>query len=126
MKNWNRIINIKLIALGLILLPIFSYSQDTIIKSNYTRRGDLVYYNDSLYTGVAIEKAENGQIITEEHYKSGLAHGLWKEWYKTGEKKFEGAFVEGKNDGTWIQWHSDGSIQRKLTFKNGQLVPNKE
>ncbi|PKP19254.1 MAG: hypothetical protein CVU05_11805 [Bacteroidetes bacterium HGW-Bacteroidetes-21] len=117
---------LRLIVLGILLLPMVSYSQDTITKSDYKRIGDLVYYNDSIFSGIAIKKAENGQIIVEEHFENGLAHGLWKEWYKTGEKKFEGAFVNGKNDGVWIQWFADGKIQRKLTFKNGQIILNEE
>lgn len=117
--------------LTLLILSLFAFStiglaQDTIQTSDYLRKGDKVFYNDSLYTGIAIKKADNGQVINEEHYENGIAHGTWREWYDTGEKKFIGAFKNGINDGVWTQWYRDGKVQRKLTFKNGQLVPNEE
>lgn len=112
----------RLILLLLINIPLFAISQDTIQKSDYLRKGDFVYYNDHLFTGTAIKKAESGQIVAEEHFTNGFANGIWKEWYISGEKKFEGAFVNGKNEGVWIQWNKDGSVQRKLVFKDGQLV----
>lgn len=110
---------IPLTILFLILLGKSGFSQ--ISKSEYVRKGKVVYYKDSLYTGTAIEKLDNGQIIAEEHYEKGLANGIWKEWYSTGEKKFEGKFKQGANDGEWTQWYKDGTVQRKLTFENGAV-----
>ncbi len=37
-----------------------------------------------------------------------------------------GAFKNGINDGIWTQWYRDEKVQRKLTFENGKLIPNKE
>jgi antitoxin component YwqK of YwqJK toxin-antitoxin module len=118
----------KLTILTIILLTFstVTFSQDTIGTADYIRKGQNVFYNDSLYTGIAIKKSKNGQIINEEHYEKGIAHGIWKEWYDTSEKKFIGAFKNGINDGIWTQWYRDGKIQRKLTFENGKLIPNKE
>ncbi|MEI7595779.1 MAG: hypothetical protein WCK02_08540 [Bacteroidota bacterium] len=105
-----------------ILSNSLAYSQDTINKSEYIRNGEFVFYKDSLYTGIALEKTENGKVISEEKYKNGVANGIWKEWFKSGEKKFEGNFTNGKGNGTWTQWHEDGSIQRKITFNNGKVI----
>ena len=103
----------------------YGFSQNTILKSEYVRKGvkgDTVYYHNHLFTGIAVKKAINGQIIIEEHYENGLANGLWKEWYPSGKKKFEGGFNHGKNDGLWTQWYEDGSIQRKMLFKSDGSV----
>lgn len=117
---------LTIFTLTLLLFSTVGFAQDTIQTSDYLRKGDKVFYNDSLFTGIAVEKADNGQVINEEHYKNGIANGTWREWYDTGEKKFIGAFKNGINDGVWTQWYRDGKVQRKLTFKNGQLVPNEE
>ncbi len=117
---------LTILVISLLAFSTFGLAQDTIKTADYVRKGDKVLYKDSLFSGIAIGRAENGQIIKEEHYESGLAHGTWKEWYSTGEKKFVGDFKNGVNEGVWIQWEKDGSVQRKLTFKNGQIVPNKE
>ena len=115
-----------ILILSLLTISTVGLAQDTIKTSKYVRKDDKVFFNDSLFTGIAIEKAENGQVINEEHYENGHAHGTWKEWYDTGETKFIGGFKNGINDGVWTQWYRDGKVQRKLTFKNGQLVPIEE
>jgi antitoxin component YwqK of YwqJK toxin-antitoxin module len=117
---------LTILVISLLAFSTFGHAQDTIKTADYVRKGDKVFYKDSLFSGIAIGRAENGRIINEEHYKSGLAHGIWKEWYSTGEIKFIGGFKNGVNEGLWIQWEKDGSIQRKLTFINGQIVPNEE
>lgn len=128
MNKFNSIITMKksILILSIILFGFKEgFSQKIISTSEYVRKGerkDTVYYQDSLFTGIAIKKAENGQIIAEEHYENGIANGLWKEWYKTGKRKFEGRFSKGKNEGEWIQWYEDGKIQRKLTFENGIYI----
>lgn len=120
-----RIMKRILIMLSLNIWAVLSYGQVTISTSEYIRRGplaDSVYYEGKLFTGTAIKKAENGQIIAEEHYENGIANGIWREWYPTGKQKFTGKFNDGKNDGEWIQWYEDGSIQRKVLFKNGKMI----
>jgi len=113
----------QILLFVLIISIIFAFGQtviqNAISTSEYVRKGNSVYYHDTLFTGTAIKKADNGQIIVEEHYENGIANGLWKEWYATGKKKFEGKFVDGKNDGEWIQWYEDGTVQRKINFENG-------
>ena len=118
----------KLIVISLLLfVGSYGFGQtDTISTSDYIRKGEIVYYKDSLFTGVALKKAENGQVVEEQLYKNGKAHGLWREWYATGEKKFEGSFVNGVGDGDWIQWNKEGKSTKELTFKDGRVVmPNK-
>jgi len=106
------------IILFIIFGHVVGFSQQTINKSEYIRKGGhpeleyggIVYYHDSLFTGTAIERISNGQIICEEHYEKGKPHGLWKHWYKTGEKKFEGRWNHGEPEGPWIIWKKDGTI----------------
>lgn len=117
---------LTLLIISLFALSTIGLAQDTIQTSDYLRKGDKVFHYDSLFTGIAVKKADNGQTINEEHYEIGIAHGTWREWYDTGEKKFIGAFKNGINDGVWTQWYRDGKVQRKLTFENGKLIPNKE
>ncbi len=119
--------NLKFVLIVFGLISTFKINaQDTILKKEYIRKGDLVYFKDTLYTGIAIKKADNGKTIAIEKYKKGLATGLWKEWYNTGKIKFEGAFIKGVNDGTWTEWNADGSILRRIHFKGGNIVEVKQ
>lgn len=118
------------LAIGLFLFVNFLgfrvSAQDTIMRKEYTRKGNLVYYKDSLFTGVALKKSGNGIVVAEERYSKGLADGLWREWWESGEKKFEGAFLNGKNDGVWTEWYPDGKVKKKLIFNNGQFVKEEQ
>ena len=119
---------------SLILLLLASttnvFSQMIVDRDQLTRKGDTVFLTTKLYTGKAIRRKRSDTykdpIIGEEYFKNGLADGLWKEWYVSGEKKFEGAFKNGVNDGIWIEWNIDGTVKRKLTFNNGLLIESKQ
>jgi len=113
----------KLLFILIVCCSLNGFGQiDTINTSDYVRKGDVVYCNDTLFTGVALKKAVNGQVIEEQIYKAGVAHGFWREWYASGEKKFEGTFINGVGDGVWIQWNKKGNPVKEMTFKDGKVV----
>lgn len=124
---------------SLILFLFFSLNaKSQNDPNNYTivdhgqlgRKGDSVFFIGKPFTGKAIKRKRSDEykdpIVGEEWYTNGVADGNWKEWYISGEKKFEGAFKNGKNDGVWIEWGKNGTVKRKLTFKNGLLIENKD
>lgn len=120
------------IALCLLLIIACgsTFAQHTIDKAQLARKGDSVFFAEKPFTGIAITRKSSPEykdpVVGEESYSNGVADGTWKEWYISGEKKFEGAFKNGRNDGIWIEWAKDGTIKKKLTFKNGLLIQNKE
>ncbi len=118
------------IFIFLLIVSRSAFAQVTIDKAQLVRNGDSVFYAGKPFTGKAITRKSSDEyknaIVGEEWYSNGVADGNWKEWYISGEKKFEGAFKNGKNDGVWIEWEKDGTIKRKLTFTNGLLIENKE
>jgi antitoxin component YwqK of YwqJK toxin-antitoxin module len=52
----------------------------------------------------------------------GLPDGLWEEYYETGGKAREGAFVNGERDGIWTGWKQDGTVQGTARYTQGRYA----
>ena len=53
----------RLTILSFLAFSTVGLAQDTIKTSDNMRKGDKVFDNNNLFTGIAIEKAENGQLV---------------------------------------------------------------
>ncbi|MBT3569445.1 MAG: hypothetical protein HN494_11415 [Opitutae bacterium] len=72
-------------------------------------RDGLFYFKGEPFTGVAVEKADNGQKEWEATLKDGKKHGLWTEWYENGQKEFEATFKDGESI-SYKEWDEDGNL----------------
>ena len=59
--------------------------------------------------------------MSEVHFKNGKRDGVYKEWYKSGRKKFLRHYKNGIENGVRKKWDKDG----KLTFQ-GNFVDGAE
>ena len=71
-------------------------------------RDGLFYFKGEPFTGVAVEKADNGQKEWEATLKDGKSDGLWTEWYENGQKEFESTFKDGELI-SYKEWDEDGN-----------------
>ena len=96
----------------------------TVDASKLVRRDGLRYEGDSEtpFTGVGVEKHENGQKSAEAIFKDGKREGLHTAWYENGKKKVEGTFKDGKPEGPATAWHENGQKSYERTYKDGKLV----
>ena len=113
--------NVVYIILSFLLLTGFSGEK---VVSSLQDRGGVKYEKNSEvpFTGVLVEKYENGQKKLEEHYKDGKLEGLWTWWSKNGQKVREGNTKDGELDGLWTTWGKDGNIIGTGMYKDGKLV----
>ena len=90
----------------------------------WVERDGLWYEGDSEtpFTGVAVDKYENGQKKEEATWKDGKPEGPFTSWHENGQKKAEGTFKDGNPEGLWTEWHKNGQKQSEATFKDGKLV----
>ena len=95
----------------------------TVDASKLVRRDGLRYEGDSEtpFTGVGVEKHENGQKSAEAIFKDGKREGLATTWHANGQKLVEETFKDGKQDGPVTLWHENGQKQAEYTFKDGKL-----
>ena len=97
------------------------------------------------FTGISIEKSEEGKLISQASFKKGLLHGQAKSMYPNGKIKstanfkngmesgiskgfaengkliYEANFTQGKLEGTLTQWREDGTKKREARYKEGLI-----
>ena len=59
---------------------------------------------------------ENGRLYLEQDWENDRIHGLWREWYPTGEKEAFGEFING--DGKLIRFYKKGRKKSVCHYKN--------
>jgi len=57
----------------------------------------------------------------EQAAGSWVRHGLYEEFYPTGQRLVRGQFVEGKREGTWSYWHPTGRKAKEGAYRASQL-----
>ena len=65
---------------------------------------------------------ENGNIESKGCFEKGLKNGTWTHYYKNLKVKSIDNFTLGKRDGVSEKYAEDGSIEKKETFKDNELV----
>jgi len=90
----------------------------------WVERDGLWYEGDSEtpFTGVAVDKYENGQKKEEATWKDGKPEGPFTTWYENGQKQQEGTWKDGKPEGLVTGWRENGTKAAEATFKDGKKV----
>ena len=95
-----------------------------ILIDELTNKGSiespLMYFESSLFNGIAFDIYENGELKAESYYKDGKRDGLTKQWYDNGQLMVEMTFKNGEQDGLSKQWYQNGQLMVEMTFKNGK------
>ncbi|MBB74421.1 MAG: membrane-binding protein, partial [Planctomycetaceae bacterium] len=96
----------------------------TVDGSKLVERDGLWYEGDSEtpFTGVSVEKYENGQKREQATFKDGKLEGPYIFWHANGQKKGEGTFKDGKREGLQTIWYKNGQKNVERTYKDGRLV----
>ena len=75
-----------------------------------------------LQHGVWTEWYPSGNKKTEGQYDRGVAVGKITWWYENGQEQAEGEFEAGQKTGTWITWHPNGLKESLVEYKAGKRV----
>ena len=62
----------------------------------------------------------NGKKKSKGTYKNGYMDGKRTDYFKDGNKLFEGTYKDGKEDGKWIWWWNNGQKNTDEIWKNGK------
>ena len=82
------------------------------------KRGKL-YKDNKPFTGVVVEKYDNGNLKAEKSYLKGLLDGTSTFYYENGLKKEQRSYKKGHKDGTWVTWNEDQVKTGEAGYKNG-------
>jgi antitoxin component YwqK of YwqJK toxin-antitoxin module len=97
---------------------------------------DVWYLKGELFTGIAYEVYENGQLRSEGEYENGQSAGAYRDWYPSGQLKLEGYSVKlseraklGKGEpASWQrEWFENGQLKlEKSSDKSGRRISEKK
>lgn len=88
------------------------------------KRDDVFYPVNSAtpFTGVMIQKADNGQYTMKAELMNGLPDGLYQEWFPNGQVKRAGKYITAKPEGKWIEYYQSGQLKSESNYRNGKKV----
>ncbi len=103
----RRMKKILLITLLLIVGCSKPINDETLIEKD-----GLKYHPDTkeLYSGKVFKNRMGGKAEFEGSYKNGKREGKWTEWYKNGLKEYECTYKDGELISE-KEWNEDGSIK---------------
>jgi antitoxin component YwqK of YwqJK toxin-antitoxin module len=68
----------------------------------------------------------NGELESITTYQSkndgGKKHGLWEEYYASGQVRVTGNYKDGETDGHWVLYHPNGKLWGNSYYKDGKAV----
>ncbi len=79
-------------------------------------------FKDGELDGICEWFYENGNIESKGCFEKGLKNGAWTHYYKNLNVKSIENFTLGKRDGVFEKYAEDGSIEKKETYKDNELV----
>lgn len=115
--------NLLMILFGFLLIISCNKTID-YSELIYNENNGLFYEKNSTrpFTGILIKKDEKtNNIITEWSYKNGKNHGICKNFYEDGTKKFYGEFKNGIPNGIIKEYNKSGILLLEETLKDGVL-----
>jgi antitoxin component YwqK of YwqJK toxin-antitoxin module len=84
-------------------------------------KGSLMGGNGTRITYYVTEKKES-----EGSYLDGKPDGNWAYFHENGRKASEGKMIDGKKEGVWRYYNTNGRLESIISFKDGEVVPEKE
>ncbi|MBN1130472.1 MAG: hypothetical protein JXA71_15875 [Chitinispirillaceae bacterium] len=100
--NFSRNSGIILFCL-LALLPFDSRTQEPV---------ETTYPDGTIRERYFTKITDSGTVVKE---------GMYRSFYKTGNRKIEISYMNGKKDGSISSWYKNGRIRSIISYKNGRL-----
>lgn len=116
------------------------------LRHQLSRREDRMFFGSetNAFTGVMIDRYDNGALRSRttlraglahglsegwytngvlqvsEHFTNGVSHGLRVKYYPTGRRLSETPVVAGKVDGLYRRWHPEGGLADEIPMRDDQ------
>ena len=111
----------------LLLIPFLGFAQSEV-KFEYWDNGEVlsqVHYKDGLRDGSCRYYHKNGNLMTEGFYLKGKMSGDWGHYYDNGQIESHGTYNYtesgdySRKDGVWKYYYENGQLQRESIIKDG-------
>lgn len=87
--------------------------EDGTVKSEYTKRGELVAVTNYY---------ENGDVKETGYFKDGIPEGKWETYAKDGSKTAELSYVDGQRHGEFRVWDEFDNAYIEMRYNHGKVV----
>ena len=117
----------KTTILLIFIIPLFSFGQSEV-KVEYWDNGNVlsqVHYKDGVREGSCRYYHKNGVMMSEGFYFKGKMSGDWGNYYNNGQIESHGTYkytesgVYSQKDGVWKHYYDNGQLQRESIIKDG-------
>ena len=111
------------IVLCLILLSVYSYSQE-VVTGPFFKRDGITYHQDTNEPVIGIIQSffpNSSQIAERQTYRDGRRDGPSESFHENGKLSVKTNFIDGKLEGLYEGFDESGNLIRTQTFKNGEL-----
>ena len=117
----------KKTILLIFIIPLFSFGQSEV-KVEYWDNGNVlsqVHYKDGVREGSCRYYHKNGVMMSEGFYFKGKMSGDWGNYYNNGQIESHGTYkytesgVYSQKDGVWKHYYDNGQLQRESIIKDG-------
>jgi antitoxin component YwqK of YwqJK toxin-antitoxin module len=81
----------------------------------------------TFFTGVSVETAADGSVLSEQPYQDGVKHGVYREYDARGKLVAEVPYRRGVGHGVGRWWHEGAErLAVEKAMKYGVLLSRKE
>lgn len=95
-----------------------------VLSVDLTNKGSeespIMYNSNKLFSGIAYDVYDTGQLKHEKNYNNGKQHGFSYFWYDTGQLMVKNNYKNGKLDGLQEGWDENGQLSDTGNYKNGK------
>lgn len=119
-KNIPILDSRKLILLLYITIVISMFSTCSSVPVEII--DDTYFKNNKPFTGIYLEKYENGNIQIRGDVLSGMADGLWQWYYENQSLEISGYYSQGKRHGQWTWYDKKGIMQKREYYEQGSPI----
>ena len=85
------------------------------------KKTGLYKYRDIPFTGIAIRKNNNNNVIESMSLISGKRNGLHSKWFDSGVLSFEVQYTNGLRDGISKTWWVNGNLRSQYSYEKDAL-----
>lgn len=86
--------------------------------TNISRKGNLIYYKDTLYSGFVELQSPSHTLISKAGYWQGKLEGKQEQWYENGAAKEIRYYAANKKVGIHTGWWDNGNKKFSFEFEN--------
>ncbi|MBX2819625.1 MAG: toxin-antitoxin system YwqK family antitoxin [Rhodothermaceae bacterium] len=78
-----------------------------------------MYYEDTPFTGRAVNYFGNGHLAEVTEYVDGKREGGIERWYPSGQKSFKGQYIQNRRHGVVQTWWQNGTLRSESNYITG-------